>query len=172
MGVENMENLHRLIDKLEANLKKTKMFGISFVKYKDNQSIINKIRQILMESYVPIEEITKLRRELEIKERELNNLKNGILENDSIVKEAYQKAQEIQAIAKEEANLLINDAEKYVIKLLERFEDELKKIITNIQNSKKSLETEMQMESNKIGLKKIEKMETNQELKRVNIKLK
>ncbi|MFN3478309.1 MAG: hypothetical protein ACK4ZM_02945 [bacterium] len=167
-----MENLHRLIDKLETNLRKNKMFGISLVKYKDNQNIINKIRQILMENYVPMEEIAKLRKEIEMKERELNNLKNNVIENEEIVKIAHQRAQEIEKMAKEEANLLINDAEKYVIRLLENFEEELKKIIASIQNSRKSLETEIQMENNKVGLKKVEKIESNQELKKVNIKLK
>lgn len=167
-----MENLFRLLDKLETNLRKRKIFGFSFIKYKENQGIINKIRQILAEGFIPLEEINKLRKELEIKEKELRDLKNNLVENEEVVKIAYQRAQEIKKAAEEEANLLINDAEKYVFRILEYFEEELKKIISNIQNSKKSLESEIQLESNKVGLRKIEKMENSQELKKVNIKLK
>ncbi len=164
-----MENLLRLLDKLESNLRKNKFFGVSIIKFKDNQLIINKIRQIIMDSYTPTEEVTKLRKELERKEKELNELKNNLVENEEIVKLAYQKAQQIENQAKEEALSLINDADKYVIKILSQFEEELKKIIANVQNSRKNLENEIQLENSKVGLKKAE---VNQELKKVNIKIK
>jgi len=164
-----MENLYKLLDKLESNLRKSKIFGFSIIKQKENLALINRIRQVLSESFTPSEEIIKLRKELEAKELELNNLKNNIVENDEIVKIAYTRAQEIERQAKEEARELIISTEKYTIKVLEHFEEELKKLISNVQNSRKSLESEIQMESNKIGAKKIE---NNQELKKVNIKLK
>lgn len=164
-----MENLHRLIDKLEANLRRSKIFGLSIIKTKENISIINKIRQVLAESYTPAEEVNRLRKELEKKEIELNNIKNGIIQNDEIVKMAHQKALEIESQAKEEAQMLINSAEKYVIKVLQQFEEELKRLLATVQESRKNLEAEMQTEINKVGAKKIE---PNQEIKKVNIKLK
>lgn len=163
-----MENLYILLNKLEALMKK-KVFSLSIVKTKEALLIINKIRQILTESYTPIEEVTKLRKELETTKIELNNLKSNLIENEEIVKIAKSKAQEIEAYAKEEAQLIINEAEKYAIKVLSHFEEELKKLLSVVQNSKKNLESEIQLETNKVGAKKIE---TNQELKKVNIKLK
>ncbi len=163
-----MENLYILLNKLESLMKK-KVFGLSIVKTKEALSIINKIRQILTEGYTPIEEVTKLRKELETTRIELNNLKSNLVENEEIVKMARSKAQEIETYAKEEAQLIISEAEKYAIKVLSHFEEELKKLLSIVQNSKKNLEAEIQLETNKVGAKKIE---TNQELKKVNIKLK
>ncbi|MCS7243274.1 MAG: hypothetical protein RMJ36_00855 [Candidatus Calescibacterium sp.] len=162
-----MENLYRLIDKLEANLRRSRLFGLSFVKSKESISIINKIRQILAESYTPTEELIRLRKELESKERELNDIKNNIIENEEIVKMAYLKAQEIEKNAKEEAQILINNAEKYALRVLDHFEEELKKLVSTVQQSKKNIETEIQAETNKVGAKK-----ADQELKKVNIKIK
>ncbi|MEN3014594.1 MAG: hypothetical protein ABDH21_00815 [bacterium] len=163
-----MENLYRLLDKLEANMRKNKIFGMSIIKHKENLTIINKIRQILMESYTPSEELIKLRKELEIKERELNNLKNNLIENEEIVKMAYVRAQEIEKQAKEEAQELITGAEKYAFKILDHFEEELKRLITTVQNSKKNLESEINLETNKVGVKKVE---NNKEIKKVNIRV-
>jgi cell division septum initiation protein DivIVA len=164
-----------MLDKLETNIRRSKFLGLSMVKTKEALSIINKIRQILSESFTSFEEVNKLRKQLEEKELELNNLKNNLVDNEEVVKLAYQKAQEIEKYAKEEAEAIINEAEGYAIKVVSQFEEELKKLLTAVQNSKRNLEIEKQDREAKAA-KNLQSLNSSkfgesQELKRVNIKI-
>ena len=66
---------------------------------------------------------------------------------------------------------MIDEAEKYVYKIITNFEEELKKILNFISNSKKNIE--LNLEANKVGVKKVESPENvKSELKKVDIKIK
>jgi F0F1-type ATP synthase membrane subunit b/b' len=85
--------------------------------------------------------------------------------------QAYEYANKIKAQANEEAQNMIDEAEKYIYKIITNFEEELKKILNFISNSKKNIE--LNLEANKVGVKKVENPESvKAELKKVNIKIK
>jgi F0F1-type ATP synthase membrane subunit b/b' len=85
--------------------------------------------------------------------------------------QAYEYANKIKAQANEEAQNMIDEAEKYIYKIITNFEEELKKILNFISNSKKNIE--LNLEANKVGVKKVESPESvKAELKKVNIKIK
>jgi len=129
------------------------------------------LRTTIDKNFVSIDEVNKLRRELEEKEKQLQLLTNDILNNNEIVMQAYEYANKIKNQANEEAQNIIDEAEKYVYKIMINFEEELKKLLNFVANTKKNIE--LNLEANKVGVKKVENTEsTRSELKKVNIKVK
>jgi cell division septum initiation protein DivIVA len=167
-----MEEIRLLLDKLEKMIRSSKkIFGSSVVNTKETLSLITKLRTAIDKNFVSIDEVNRLRRELEEKEKKLEVLTNDILNNNEIVMQAYEYANKIKAQANEEAQNMIDEAEKYVYKIITNFEEELKKILNFIANSKKNIE--LNLEANKVGVKKVESPENvKSELKKVNIKIK
>jgi len=167
-----MEEIRLLLDKLEKMIRSSKkIFGSSVVNTKETLSLITKLRTAIDKNFVSINELNRLRRELEEKEKKLEVLTNDILNNNEIVMQAYEYANKIKAQANEEAQNMIDEAEKYVYKIITNFEEELKKILNFIANSKKNIE--LNLEANKVGVKKVENPESvKAELKKVNIKIK
>jgi cell division septum initiation protein DivIVA len=167
-----MEEIRLLLDKLEKMIRSSKkIFGSSVVNTKETLSLITKLRTAIDKNFVSIDEINRLRRELEEKEKKLEVLTNDILNNNEIVMQAYEYANKIKAQANEEAQNMIDEAEKYIYKVITNFEEELKKILNFIANSKKNIE--LNLEANKVGVKKVESPENvKAELKKVNIKIK
>ncbi len=167
-----MEEIRLLIDKLEKMLRTSKkIFGSSIVNTKEFLALISKLRTTIDKNFVSIDEVNKLRRELEEKEKQLQLLTNDILNNNEIVMQAYEYANKIKNQANEEAQNIIDEAEKYVYKVMSNFEEELKKLLTFVTNTKKNIE--LNLEANKVGVKKIENPEpVRAELKKVNIKVK
>jgi cell division septum initiation protein DivIVA len=167
-----MEEIRLLLDKLEKMIRSSKkIFGSSVVNTKETLSLITKLRTAIDKNFVSIDEVNRLRRELEEKEKKLEVLTNDILNNNEIVMQAYEYANKIKAQANEEAQNMIDEAEKYVYKIITNFEEELKKILNFIANSKKNIE--LNLEANKVGVKKVEASDNvKAELKKVNIKIK
>jgi cell division septum initiation protein DivIVA len=167
-----MEEIRLLLDKLEKMIRSSKkIFGSSVVNTKETLSLITKLRTAIDKNFVSIDEVNRLRRELEEKEKKLEVLTNDILNNNEIVMQAYEYANKIKAQANEEAQNMIDEAEKYIYKVITNFEEELKKILNFIANSKKNIE--LNLEANKVGVKKVESPENvKAELKKVNIKIK
>jgi cell division septum initiation protein DivIVA len=167
-----MEEIRLLLDKLEKMIRSSKkIFGSSVVNTKETLSLITKLRTAIDKNFVSIDEVNRLRRELEEKEKKLEVLTNDILNNNEIVMQAYEYANKIKAQANEEAQNMIDEAEKYIYKVITNFEEELKKILNFIVNSKKNIE--LNLEANKVGVKKVESPENvKAELKKVNIKIK
>jgi len=167
-----MEEIRLLLDKLEKMIRTSKkIFGSSVVNTRETLSLITKLRTAIDKNFVSIDEVNRLRRELEEKEKKLEVLTNDILNNNEIVMQAYEYANKIKAQANEEAQNMIDEAEKYVYKIITNFEEELKKILNFIANSKKNIE--LNLEANKVGVKKVENPENvKSELKKVNIKMK
>jgi len=167
-----MEEIRLLLDKLEKMIRTSKkIFGSSVVNTKEILSLITKLRTAIDKNFVSIDEVNRLRREIEEKEKKLEVLTNDILNNNEIVMQAYEYANKIKAQANEEAQNMIDEAEKYVYKIITNFEEELKKILNFISNSKKNIE--LNLEANKVGVKKVENPESvKAELKKVNIKIK
>jgi len=167
-----MEEIRLLIDKLEKIIRSSKkIFGSSVVNTKEILSLITRLRTTIDKNFVSIDEVNKLRRELEEKEKKLEVLTNDILNNNEIVMQAYEYANKIKAQANEEAQNMIDEAEKYIYKVITNFEEELKKILSFISNSKKNIE--LNLEASKVGVKKVESPENvKSELKKVNIKIK
>jgi len=167
-----MEEIRLLLDKLEKMIRTSKkIFGSSVVNTKEILSLITKLRTAIDKNFVSIDEVNRLRREIEEKEKKLEVLTNDILNNNEIVMQAYEYANKIKAQANEEAQNMIDEAEKYVYKIITNFEEELKKILNFIANSKKNIE--LNLEANKVGVKKVENPENvKSELKKVNIKIK
>ncbi len=167
-----MEEIRLLLDKLEKMIRTSKkIFGSSVVNTRETLSLITKLRTAIDKNFVSIDEVNRLRRELEEKEKKLEVLTNDILNNNEIVMQAYEYANKIKAQANEEAQNMIDEAEKYVYKIITNFEEELKKILNFISNSKKNIE--LNLEANKVGVKKVENPENvKSELKKVNIKIK
>ncbi len=167
-----MEEIRLLLDKLEKMIRTSKkIFGSSVVNTRETLSLITKLRTAIDKNFVSIDEVNRLRRELEEKEKKLEVLTNDILNNNEIVMQAYEYANKIKAQANEEAQNMIDEAEKYVYKIITNFEEELKKILNFIANSKKNIE--LNLEANKVGVKKVENPESvKAELKKVNIKIK
>jgi len=167
-----MEEIRLLLDKLEKMIRTSKkIFGSSVVNTRETLSLITKLRTAIDKNFVSIDEVNRLRRELEEKEKKLEVLTNDILNNNEIVMQAYEYANKIKAQANEEAQNMIDEAEKYVYKIITNFEEELKKILNFISNSKKNIE--LNLEANKVGVKKVENPESvKAELKKVNIKIK
>jgi cell division septum initiation protein DivIVA len=167
-----MEEIRLLLDKLEKMIRTSKkIFGSSVVNTRETLSLITKLRTAIDKNFVSIDEVNRLRRELEEKEKKLEVLTNDILNNNEIVMQAYEYANKIKAQANEEAQNMIDEAEKYVYKIITNFEEELKKILNFISNSKKNIE--LNLEANKVGVKKVENPDNvKSELKKVNIKIK
>ncbi len=168
-----MEEIRLLIDKLEKMIRTSKKFlGSSIVNTKEFLTLISKLRTVIDKNFVSIDEINKLKRELEEKEKQLQILTNDILNNNEIVMQAYEYANKIKNQANEEAQNMIDEAEKYVYKIMSNFEEELKKLLNFVANTKKNIE--LNLEANKVGVKKIESPEPSAraELKKVNIKVK
>jgi cell division septum initiation protein DivIVA len=167
-----MEEIRLLLDKLEKMIRSSKkIFGSSVVNTKETLSLITKLRTTIDKNFISIDEVNRLRRELEEKEKKLEVLTNDILNNNEIVMQAYEYANKIKAQANEEAQNMIDEAEKYIYKIITNFEEELKKILNFISNSKKNIE--LNLEANKVGVKKVENPESvKAELKKVNIKIK
>jgi cell division septum initiation protein DivIVA len=167
-----MEEIRLLLDKLEKMIRSSKkIFGSSVVNTRETLSLITKLRTAIDKNFVSIDEVNRLRRELEEKEKKLEVLTNDILNNNEIVMQAYEYANKIKAQANEEAQNMIDEAEKYVYKIITNFEEELKKILNFIANSKKNIE--LNLEANKVGVKKVESPDNvKAELKKVNIKIK
>jgi cell division septum initiation protein DivIVA len=167
-----MEEIRLLLDKLEKMIRNSKkIFGSSVVNTKETLSLITKLRTAIDKNFVSIDEVNRLRRELEEKEKKLEVLTNDILNNNEIVMQAYEYANKIKAQANEEAQNMIDEAEKYIYKVITNFEEELKKILNFIANSKKNIE--LNLEANKVGVKKVEASDNvKAELKKVNIKIK
>jgi cell division septum initiation protein DivIVA len=167
-----MEEIRLLLDKLEKMIRNSKkIFGSSVVNTKEILSLITKLRTAIDKNFVSIDEVNRLRRELEEKEKKLEVLTNDILNNNEIVMQAYEYANKIRTQANEEAQNMIDEAEKYIYKIITNFEEELKKILNFIANSKKNIE--LNLEANKVGVKKVESPENvKSELKKVNIKIK
>ncbi|MCX7870641.1 MAG: DivIVA domain-containing protein [bacterium] len=167
-----MEEIRLLLDKLEKMLRTSKkFFGSSIINTKEFLSLISKLRTTIDKNFVSIDEVNKLRRELEEKEKQLQLLTNDILNNNEIVMQAYEYANKIKNQANEEAQNIIDEAEKYVYKIMINFEEELKKLLNFVANTKKNIE--LNLEANKVGVKKVENTEsTRSELKKVNIKVK
>jgi cell division septum initiation protein DivIVA len=167
-----MEEIRLLLDKLEKMIRTSKkIFGSSVVNTREILSLITKLRTAIDKNFVSIDEVNRLRRELEEKEKKLEVLTNDILNNNEIVMQAYEYANKIKAQANEEAQNMIDEAEKYVYKIITNFEEELKKILNFISNSKKNIE--LNLEANKVGVKKVENPDNvKSELKKVNIKIK
>jgi len=167
-----MEEIRLLLDKLEKVIRSSKkIFGYSVINTKEVLSLITKLRTVIDKNFVSIDEVNRLRRELEEREKKLEVLTNDILNNNEIVMQAYEYANKIKAQANEEAQNMIDEAEKYVYKIITNFEEELKKILNFIANSKKNIE--LNLEANKVGVKKVESPENvKSELKKVNIKIK
>jgi cell division septum initiation protein DivIVA len=167
-----MEEIRLLIDKLEKMIRTSKkFFGSSLVNTKEFLTLISKLRTVIDKNFVSIDEVNKLRRELEEKERQLQILSNDILNNNEIVMQAYEYANKIKNQANEEAQNMIDEAEKYIYKIMTNFEEELKKLLNFVANTKKNIE--LNLESSKVGVKRLDNPETNKsELKKVNIKIK
>ena len=167
-----MEEIRLLLDKLEKMIRSSKkIFGSSVVNTRETLSLVTKLRTAIDKNFVSIDEVNRLRREIEEKEKKLEVLTNDILNNNEIVMQAYEYANKIKAQANEEAQNMIDEAEKYVYKIITNFEEELKKILNFISNSKKNIE--LNLEANKVGVKKVENPESvKAELKKVNIKIK
>ncbi|MGB9638017.1 MAG: hypothetical protein ACP5RD_03740 [bacterium] len=167
-----MEEIRLLIDKLEKMIRTSKkFFGSSLVNTKEFLTLISKLRTVIDKNFVSIDEVNKLRRELEEKERQLQILSNDILNNNEIVMQAYEYANKIKNQANEEAQNMIDEAEKYIYKIMTNFEEELKKLLNFVANTKKNIE--LNLESSKVGVKRLDNPETTKsELKKVNIKIK
>jgi cell division septum initiation protein DivIVA len=167
-----MEEIRLLLDKLEKMIRSSKkIFGSSIVNTKETLSLVTKLRTTIDKNFISIDEVNRLRRELEEKEKKLEVLTNDILNNNEIVMQAYEYANKIKAQANEEAQNMIDEAEKYIYKVITNFEEELKKILNFIANSKKNIE--LNLEANKVGVKKVENPDNvKSELKKVNIKIK
>jgi cell division septum initiation protein DivIVA len=167
-----MEEIRLLLDKLEKMIRSSKkIFGSSVVNTKETLSLITKLRTAIDKNFVSIDEVNRLRRELQEKEKKLEVLNNDILNNNEIITQAYEYANKIKAQANEEAQNMIDEAEKYIYKVITNFEEELKKILNFIVNSKKNIE--LNLEASKVGVKKVESPDNvKAELKKVNIKIK
>lgn len=167
-----MEEIRLLIDKLEKMIRTSKkIMGSSIVNTKEFLALISKLRTVIDKNFVSIDEVNKLRRDLEEKERQLQILSNDILNNNEIVMQAYEYANKIRNQANEEAQNMIDEAEKYIYKIMTNFEEELKKLLNFVANTKKNIE--LNLESSKVGVKRIESPDpTKSELKKVNIKIK
>jgi cell division septum initiation protein DivIVA len=111
-----------------------KIFGSSVVNTKETLSLITKLRTAIDKNFVSIDEVNRLRKELEEREKKLEVLTNDILNNNEIVMQAYEYANKIKAQANEEAQNMIDEAEKYIYKIITNFEEELKKILNFIVN--------------------------------------
>ena len=167
-----MEEVRILLDKLEKIVRGSKkVFGYSLINNKEILNVISKLRTSIDKNFVSTDELNKLRRELEEKERQIQMLTNDILNNNDIVIKAYEYANKIKVQADEEAQNIVDEAEKYVYKIMTNFEEELKKLLTFVANTKKNIE--LNLEASKVGVKKIETTDNNKsELKKVNIKIK
>ena len=85
-----MEEIRLLLDKLEKMIRTSKkIFGSSVVNTKEILSLITKLRTAIDKNFVSIDEVNRLRRELEEREKKLEVLTNDILNNNEIVMQAY-----------------------------------------------------------------------------------
>ena len=125
-----MEEIRLLLDKLEKMIRSSKkIFGYSVINTKEILSLITKLRTVIDKNFVSIDEVNRLRRELEEREKKLEVLTNDILNNNEIVMQAYEYANKIKAQANEEAQNMIDEAEKYIYKIITNFEEELKNLL-------------------------------------------
>ena len=99
---------------------------------KKSQQILNQKERVLAQAQEEATRTINLAREKSVE----------MVERDGIVESARVKADQIIRKAEEQSNLIKQDADEYVIETLRNFKVELEKILTQVNNGIRSLESE------------------------------
>jgi len=99
---------------------------------KKSQQILNQKERVLAQAQEEATRTINLAREKSVE----------MVERDGIVESARVKADQIIRKAEEQSNLIKQDADEYVIETLLNFKVELEKILTQVNNGIRSLESE------------------------------